>query len=48
MPLLMHLALIVSRPVSKRTHKANAILEHIQDYYKNAQLISMARISETQ
>ncbi len=48
MPLLIHLALSVSRPVSKRIHKANAILEHIQDYYKYAQLISMARISEIQ
>jgi hypothetical protein len=48
MPLLIHLALSVSQPVSKRTHKANAILEHIQNYYKYAQLLSMARISEIQ
>ena len=48
MPLLIHLALSVSQPVSRRTHKANAILEHIHDYYKYAQLISMARISEIQ
>jgi hypothetical protein len=33
MPLLIHLALSVSQPVSRRTHKANAILEHIHDYF---------------
>jgi hypothetical protein len=48
MPLLIHLALSIIRPVSRRTHEANAILEHIHDYYKYAQLISMARISEIQ
>jgi hypothetical protein len=42
------LALSVSQPVSRRTHKANAILEHIHDYYKYAQLTSMARISKIQ
>jgi hypothetical protein len=29
MMLVIQLALSVSRPVSRRTHKANAILEHI-------------------
>jgi hypothetical protein len=33
MPLLKYLALSISQPVSRRTHKANAILEHIHDYY---------------
>ncbi len=32
MPLVIHLALSVSQPVST-THKANAILEHIHDCY---------------
>ncbi len=50
MPLLIHLALSVASQcqVSRRTHKANAILEHIHHYYIYAQLISMARISEIQ
>jgi hypothetical protein len=32
MPFVIHLALSVSRPAS-RTHKVNAILEHIHDPY---------------
>jgi hypothetical protein len=48
MPLLIHLTLSIGRPVSRRTHKANAILEYIHDYYIYAQLISIARISEIQ
>ncbi len=32
MPLVIHLALSVSQPVS-RAHNANAILEHIHDCY---------------
>jgi hypothetical protein len=32
MPFVIHLALSVSKPAS-RTHKVNAILEHIHDHY---------------